>query len=32
MRLETLAVSKLMERMVNNGASLEELKRLLITW
>ena len=32
MRLETLAVSKLMERMVNNGASLEELKRLPITW
>ena len=27
MRLETLAVSKLMERMVNNGASLEELKK-----
>lgn len=24
MRLETLAVSKLMERMVNNGASLED--------
>lgn len=28
MRLETLAVSKLMERMVNNGASLEELKKV----
>ncbi len=28
MRLETLAVSKLMERMANNGASLEELKKL----
>lgn len=28
MRLETLAVSKLMERMVNNCASLEELKKV----
>lgn len=28
MRLETLAVSKLMEGMVNNGASLEELKKV----
>lgn len=28
MRLETLAVSKLMERMMNNGASLEELKKV----
>lgn len=28
MRLETLAVSKLMERMVNNGTSLEELKKV----
>ena len=28
MRLETLAVSKLMERMSNNGASLEELKNV----
>ena len=28
MRLETLAVSKLMERMANNGASLEELKKV----
>ena len=28
MGLETLAVSKLMERMVNNGASLEELKKV----
>lgn len=28
MRLETLAVSKLMERMVNDGASLEELKKV----
>lgn len=27
MRLETLAVSKLMERMVGDGASLEELKK-----
>ena len=28
MRLETLAVSKLMERMVGDGASLEELKKV----
>lgn len=28
MRLETLAVSKLMERMMNNGATLEELKKV----